>query len=345
MQSSQPSRSSTSPFTRRSRVERNSSYADTLNDLDKVQEKEDTAEKEVAKPNAAPVLTPFEGFLAVLAASQAFLLLVDAPANNWSAILAVLVTTAVVLLGVDTVMRIGTELLTGPSTGKPWHRVPLTDAVLEIGTINKFANSCQVREKGLKIVQYIFKLGAYSKIFSKDVGGVLKSLSKTTSIARRFFKFCRWVKHFEDYKAAKDEAPGLMRWLLYLRVAANLGADWAEDICSLERIGFLPKGTLSVEFMLFAEYCQLVLALIEIGISAVMVRKQQEVSELAEEKKRVAQQRKLALMRLELVKFVSDIGKAIFDCELHFAHEGVFIGCSLFSALVSTHKNMVKVLK
>ena len=57
------------------------------------------------------------------------------------------------------------------------------------------------------------------------------------------------------------------------------------------------------------------------------------------------QRRKLALMRLELVKFVSDLGKAIYDCELPFAHEGVFIGCSLFSAVVSTHKNMVKVLK
>ena len=59
----------------------------------------------------------------------------------------------------------------------------------------------------------------------------------------------------------------------------------------------------------------------------------------------VKQQRKLALVRLELVKFVSDVGKALYDCEFSFAHEGVFICCSLFSALVSTHKNMVKVLK
>ena len=50
-------------------------------------------------------------------------------------------------------------------------------------------------------------------------------------------------------------------------------------------------------------------------------------------------------MRLELSKFVSDVGKAIFDCEFSFAHEGVFICCSLFSAMVSTHKNMVKVVK
>jgi len=46
-----------------------------------------------------------------------------------------------------------------------------------------------------------------------------------------------------------------------------------------------------------------------------------------------------------VIKFVSDLGKAIYDCELPFAHEGLFIGCSLFSAIVSTHKNVVKVLK
>jgi len=57
------------------------------------------------------------------------------------------------------------------------------------------------------------------------------------------------------------------------------------------------------------------------------------------------QKRKLTLIRLELIKFVSDVGKAIYDCELTWSHEGVFIGCSFFSAIVSTHKNMVKVLK
>ena len=35
-----------------------------------------------------------------------------------------------------------------------------------------------------------------------------------------------------------------MRALLYFRILTNFGADWAEDVCSLERVGFLPKGTL-----------------------------------------------------------------------------------------------------
>ena len=264
------------------------------------------------------------------------------------AILSALIATAVLLLGVANVARLRQDW---PRSGASC--VPLTDSVLlDFGTANKFANSCQVREKGLKIVQYVLKAGAYSEAFSKDTSKHLKDLSKTTSIARRFFKFCRWIKHFEDLAEAKEQQSVVMRSLLYFRIAANFGADWAEDVCSLERIGMLPKGTLSTEFMLFAEFCQLALALVEIFVTSVRVRKDQEITELAEAapasataSKLVKQRRKLALVRLELVKFVSDIGKAIYDCELSFAHEGVFIGCSLFSAVVSTHKNMVKVLK
>ena len=141
-----------------------------------------------------------------------------------------------------------------------------------------------------------------------------------------------------------------MRGLLYLRVAFNFGADWAEDVCSLERVGLLPKGTLSAEFMLFAEYCQLALALVEIFVTSARAHKEKEVTQLAEDTgvappKLLSQHRKLAMVRLELVKFVSDLGKAIYDCEFYFAHEGVFIGCALFSGLLSTHKNMFKVLK
>ena len=77
-----------------------------------------------------------------------------------------------------------------------------------------------------------------------------------------------------------------MRGLLYLRVAFNFGADWAEDVCSLERVGLLPKGTLSAEFMLFAEYCQLALALVEILVTGVRARKEAEVTVLAHQKER-----------------------------------------------------------
>ena len=277
--------------------------------------------------------------------------------GSWVVLLACLWTTAACALGVDNARQMCRDLVSatppsGHASGAPWTsaiRIPVTDRTLDLTVANKFANSCQVREKGLKIVQYILKTVGYCGLFSAGVAKAAKGLSKTTSIARRFFKFARWIKHFEDFAEAHDEKSAVMRALLYVRLGANIGADWAEDVCSLERIGFLPKGTLSVEFMLFAEYCQLVLALVEIFVTSVRAHAEQLVTEatvaIGDAKTVLKQTRKLTMVRLELIKFVSDVGKALFDCELSFAHEGIFIGCSLFSAVVSTHKNMVKVLK
>jgi hypothetical protein len=125
-----------------------------------------------------------------------------------------------------------------------------------------------------------------------------------------------------------------MKFLLLFRNAANYGADWAEHVCSLERVGVLPAGSLSIRFMLFAEYCQLALALVEIMVTSVKVDKQLEITRLAgdstaSEETLLKQSRKLALLRLELIKYVSDVGKAIYDSELPFASESVFIGCLL----------------
>jgi len=273
------------------------------------------------------------------------------PVPQWGVILACLLITALVVSGVSTVARIFKSWILSPRDPlDSWLRVPLTDSLVSTPMLIKATNSCQVREKSLKILQYILRGSSYCGAFSKATSKHLKSLSKQVSIARRCFKFLRWVKHFEDLAEAKEQKSPMMRFLLYVRIAANFGADWAEDVCSLERVGVLPAGTLSVEFMLFAEYCQLLLALTEIFVTTVKVHKEDEVCQLAvgtgvSGDKLVKQQRKLALVRLELVKFVSDVGKAIYDCELGFAHEGIFIGCSLFSALVSTHKNLVKVLK
>jgi hypothetical protein len=302
-----------------------------------------------AKKAAKPMTMLLSACFAALAVALTITILTSMRQPTWPSILGVLVSVAMISVGVDNVHGIAKDLLlwlapTGPRA-LSWLHIPLTDAELSVGTINKFANSCQVREKSLKILQYLLKGTAYLKLFDKGTSTQLNDISKVTSIARRYFKFCRWVKHFDDLKEAQTESNSILRVLLYLRVAANLGADWAEDVCSLERIGFLPKGTLSVEFMLFAEYCQLALALIEIGISNALVRAQQEASDQAAASKAAKEQRKLALLRLELVKFISDVGKAIYDCELKFSHEGVFIGCALFSAIISTHKNMVKVLK
>ena len=96
-------------------------------------------------------------------------------------------SSAACALGVDNVRVIYRDFSV-PAFGA----IPVTDKTFfDLGVANKFANSCQVREKGLKIVQYVLKAGAYSEAFSKDTSKHLKDLSKTTSIARRFFKFCR----------------------------------------------------------------------------------------------------------------------------------------------------------
>jgi len=274
-------------------------------------------------------------------------------------IMACLVTTALLVVGVEQSACLVQDHLARDvykdASNFRRIRVPLTDFPFGVDMINKLANSCQVREKALKVWQYIFKALAFCGYLSKEKTKMFKTLSKTTSIARRCFKFLRWVKHFEDLQEAREQKTGYMKFLLFFRVAANFGADWAEDVCSLERVGVLPAGTLSTGFMLFAEYCQLALALVEILVTGVRARKEAEVMDLARVKARdgdnvsdghlTKQSRKLALVRLELVKYVSDVGKAIFDCELPYASERVFIGCSLFSGILSTHKNMVKILK
>jgi len=305
-----------------------------------------TVPAESTKPATKAASGPSnEMVLSVLAVL--FSVLVGAGVAHWVLLLCFLVSSALLLLGAQNAAEMWTDFrLQYDGDGRLC--VPITDASFDIDTANKFANSCQVREKGLKILQYVLRLGAYTDVVPA-ASKALKGLSKTTSIARRFFKFCRWVKHFEDLAEAKDEKDFVMRVQLFIRVAANFGADWAEDVCSLERIGILPKGTLSVEFMLFAEYCQLVLALVEVSVTSAKLRKEEEktakVTAGGAPKDILKQGRKLALTRLELVKFVSDIGKAVVDCELRCGHEGVFIGCSLFSALVSVHKNMFMVCK
>jgi len=272
---------------------------------------------------------------------------------HWAAVVASLLLTALVVLGVRAAVemfQLWEAQMRGPGS---WARIPLTDAYVGISFINKLANSTQVREKGLKVVQYVLRGVAYSALLSPALSKDLKSLSKATSIARRFFKFGRWVKHFEDLEEAHEQKDLIMRGLLYFRIAANFGADWAEDVCSLERVGILHSlklGTLSHEFLLFAEYCQFALALVEILVTGVRARKERQVVTMAEAagaepNKMLKQRRKLALVRLELVKYVSDVGKALYDCELPFAHEGVFIGCALFSGVMSTHKNICKIYK
>jgi len=349
---------------------RNSSLASVLNELDKIKldfelEPEKTNQKEQSPQKAAPApalpdvanasaatLPMFDAAMFGVALSVGPALVFGYTDASAIALPVFLIGLALALLGATTLEDVLSPPRSGGGIAISWTRVPLTDVTFSLEIANKFANSTQVREKLLKIVQYMLRLSAYSGLFPPPVAAHLKTLSKTTSIARRFFKFCRWVKHFDELAAARIERDHKMRILFVLRGCANLLADWSEDICSLERIGLLPSGTLPIEFQLAAEYCQLALALVEVSVSAVMIGKQRLIVLMVEEKTTgsanwsgvLKAERQLAMLRLELIKFVSDIGKAVYDCEFFFAHEGVFLACALFSALLSTHKNMVKVV-
>jgi len=216
-------------------------------------------------------------------------------------------------------------------------------------------SSAQVREKGLKIVQYLLKaavllLGASGAAPSWAL--LFGGLAANVSIARRFFKFFRWIRHFEDVQAASTEREWRLRNLMYVSFWANLGADIAEDICSLERMGALPKGSLPIRLLLLAELFQLVLAITEVFLTLGKMSRQKQPHDRGHKHSdpsdvqslRTEDSRKALLVRLELLKFVSDIGKALYDCQFECSNEVVFTCCGLLSACISTHKFMVKAL-
>ena len=57
-------------------------------------------------------------------------------------------------------------------------------------------------------------------------------------------------------------------------------------------------------------------------------------------------QTKLTLQNLEVVKYVADLVKALWDCELkHVSSELAFILAGLVAGVLSTHKQMLKCMK
>ena len=175
------------------------------------------------------------------------------------------------------------------------------------------------------------------------------------------------LQHFEDVKAASCEPEWRLRNLMYISFWANLGAcccncistaisllfvertvaagaDIAEDVCSFERIGALPKGTLPIRLLVLAELFQLVLAITEIFLTLGKISRQQRILAKCVPTMQPEQSRKMALAHLELVKFISVIGKALYDCQFECSNEVLFTCCGLLSACISTHKFMVKVL-
>jgi len=226
-------------------------------------------------------------------------------------------------------------------------RLPLSDKTLDLKGVNTVLSSAQSREKALKILQYSAKLLAYALVRAagdlKTWGKHFEALAKALSTARRFFKFLRWIKHFEDISDARAEKSPLMRRLLLLDVACNLAADIGEDVTSLEKVGIVRKGTLPARTEYYSNWCQLVLAIVEIAVSWVKASRAREKSSAPGAPLEV--RRKHAMAELELSKFVADLVKAFWDCELGFASELAFCISGLWAALVSTHKYALRALK
>mmetsp|Transcript_24767 Transcript_24767/g.68004 ORF Transcript_24767/g.68004 Transcript_24767/m.68004 type:complete len:237 (-) Transcript_24767:139-849(-) len=225
-------------------------------------------------------------------------------------------------------------------------KLPLSDKCVDLKGANTVLSSAQSREKALKIIQYTAKLAAYVLARASNwasLGKHFEALAKNLSTARRFFKFMRWMKHFEDIAEARaDKNPSFGR-LLYLDIACNLAADISEDVTSLEKVGILRKGVLPARTEYYSNWCQLVLAVVEIAVSYVKERRAREKSSSPDASVEV--QRKHTMAQLEFSKFIADLVKAFWDCELSFASELAFCMSGLWAAIVSTHKYAVRALK
>eukprot|EP00419_Tripos_fusus_P017783 CAMPEP_0172728518 /NCGR_PEP_ID=MMETSP1074-20121228/92284_1 /TAXON_ID=2916 /ORGANISM="Ceratium fusus, Strain PA161109" /LENGTH=241 /DNA_ID=CAMNT_0013555777 /DNA_START=6 /DNA_END=731 /DNA_ORIENTATION=- len=224
--------------------------------------------------------------------------------------------------------------------------LPLSDKRVDLKALNTALSSAQTREKALKVFQYTAKLAGYILLKAAgewaSLGKHCDALAKNLSTARRLFKFMRWWKHFEDIKDARAEKNRSVARLLFLDIACNLAADISEDFTSLEKVGILRKGTLPARTEYYSNWCQLVLAVVEIFVSIV---KEKRAREKATPGATVEVHRKLAMAQLELSKYVADLVKAFWDCELSFASELAFCTSGLWAAFVSTHKYALRALK
>jgi len=219
---------------------------------------------------------------------------------------------------------------------------------LHIDNLIVLISHAQSREKGLKILQYLFK--SFEVAWRKADNEKRKAISdhsakvaKTLSTARRFFKFCRWLKHFGDIADARAEKAVLVRRLMFFDIFANLSADISEDITSVEKVGIIPKGILPKRWEYYANWTQFALVFVEIPMAFIKFFRCR--AKLALDPTNSSLRHKEMLQGFECMKFLSDVGKACWDVELSFANEKVFCFCGFFSAIISTHKYMVQKLK
>ena len=213
--------------------------------------------------------------------------------------------------------------------------------------------STDVREKGLKVVQYAAKLLHYylSRANPSDPNAKrAKAVSKWLSTGRRLMKLLRWIKYFGDLEdAEKEEVPALST-AMYVAFGAGVFADTLQDALTLEKIGVLKKGTLPPTFERYANSAELIVAVIGITTSVFKVSRGQAkvataIRECKAEKTNSAAQ-KVFLAQLGLIKNACDTVRSVDDLELAGDLTlGVGLVCGLMSGALSGYTKVLKAVK
>ena len=222
-----------------------------------------------------------------------------------------------------------------------------------IPAATKALASTDVREKGLKVVQYAAKLLHYylSRANPSDPNAKrAKAVSKWLSTGRRLMKLLRWIKYFGDLEdAEKEEVPALST-AMYVAFGAGVFADTLQDALTLEKIGVLKKGTLPPTFERYANSAELIVAVIGITTSVFKVSRGQAkvataIRECKAEKTNSAAQ-KVFLAQLGLIKNACDTVRSVDDLELAGDLTlGVGLVCGLMSGALSGYTKVLKAVK
>ena len=227
--------------------------------------------------------------------------------------------------------------------------------------------STDVREKGLKVVQYGAKLVHYhlSRTDAADPNAKrAKGVATWLSTARRCMKLLRWLKYFGNLKDAEKERVPVLSTAMYVDVAAGVFADTLQDAITLEKIGVLKKGTLPKGLARTAAWAELIVAVIGIvtswtkvaraqakvmaGMTDLKQKKQHDEREAwkvsATEVKRHAG--KVFDGQISVVKGACDAVRSVDDLELvGDLTLGVGLVCGLMSGALSGYQKVLKACK
>ena len=228
----------------------------------------------------------------------------------------------------------------------------LVDATATLSTLAApLAAHIELREKTLKVVQYVAKLIA--QLLSPDGASAtrLRSLAKHLSSVRRLIKLLRWVKYGQDYLDAQREPKEPMRRLLLFEFGLNLSVDVMQDAVTLEKVGAIPKGVIPKWLEKLADRLDLLLCVVDVVLASVKVSRLQDFVEDcrrgAGEGKAPAPEsearRKLALQKAALVRYVCDTLQCLHDAR-SWPPEPVAHACAVVSAAVAVNDKTLKAL-